>query len=212
LESIDKIVADLRARRDTEVCGEEVADHEGESTDDKPPQAIRILGCPACDRGDRIALEMLETLLKKDRWQVELTAPDTLTAELLEQVAEKKPPLICIAAIPPGGVAHARYLCKRLRARFPDLRIIVCSWGRRTRRRSNPVRLFGAGAETVTTTLLETRRQLASLFPVIAHAEAVRDTASRASSGSTRGSEELNGSERSRRVRDREIAARLASS
>ena len=82
---------------------------------------VRILGCPAHDGADQAALEMLENLLDPARWSLELVAPDTLTAELLELVAEKKPALVCIAATPPGGLAHTRYLCKRLRARFPEL-------------------------------------------------------------------------------------------
>ena len=37
--------------------------------------------------------------------------------------------MICIAAVPPGGLAQTRYLCKRLRARFPNLKIAVGRWG-----------------------------------------------------------------------------------
>jgi hypothetical protein len=33
--------------------------------------------------------------------------------------------IVCIAALPPGGLTHARYLCKRLRARFPQRSIIL---------------------------------------------------------------------------------------
>ena len=72
---------------------------------------------------------MLEKLIDPDRWRMKLIAPQTLSSELLEMVALEEPDLICIAAIPPGGRAHTRYLCKRLHARFPDLRIIVGRWG-----------------------------------------------------------------------------------
>ena len=30
--------------------------------------------------------------------------------------------------MPPGGLAQARYLCKRLRAGVPDIRIVVGRW------------------------------------------------------------------------------------
>jgi predicted PurR-regulated permease PerM len=93
--------------------------------------AIAIIGCPAHDAADHLALEMLQQVLDPARWDLELIAPETLTAELLDLVGQRKPALVCIAAIPPGGLAHTRYLCKRLRSRFPDLRILVGRWGLR---------------------------------------------------------------------------------
>jgi hypoxanthine phosphoribosyltransferase len=33
--------------------------------------------------------------------------------------------VVCIVALPPGGLTHARYLCKRLRTRFPRRSIIL---------------------------------------------------------------------------------------
>jgi hypothetical protein len=100
----------------------------------QPPPAqsgpsIPIFACPAHDAEDRVALEMLQHLLDPTRWDVELIAPDTLTGELLDLVAERRPGAVCIGAVPPGGLAHTRYLCKRLRSRFPDLKILVGRWG-----------------------------------------------------------------------------------
>jgi hypothetical protein len=130
---------------------------------------VIIFGCPARDALDRLGLEMLQKLLDPLHWRMELTAGQTLTAELLELVAQKKPALVCIAAIPPGGLAHIRYLCKRLRARFPELRIIVGRWGQEAGAKESTALLEEAGALAVTTTLLETRQQLATLLPVLKH-------------------------------------------
>jgi hypothetical protein len=102
------------------------------NTPDKSPSStnpVPIFGCAAHDAEDRVSLEMLATLLDPDKWQLQQIAEGTLTAELLELVANQNPPLVCIAAIPPGGLAHTRYLCKRLRARFPDIKILVGRWG-----------------------------------------------------------------------------------
>ena len=93
----------------------------------EPP--IPIFGCPAHDAEDRAALEMLQHVLDPERWDVDVIAPNTLTAELLDRVDERRPAAVCIAAIPPGGLAHTRYLCKRLRSRFPELKILVGRWG-----------------------------------------------------------------------------------
>ena len=32
--------------------------------------------------------------------------------------------------LPPGGLVQARYLCRRLRRQFKDLKIVVGYWGR----------------------------------------------------------------------------------
>jgi len=132
-----------------------------------PQPAILVFGCPARDLADQAALEMLESLLDPVRWRMELIAPETLTAELVEMVAQKEPALVCIATIPPGGQAHTRYLCKRLRARFPDLRIIVGRWGQEPAT-ADAASFREAGALGAATTLLETRQQLMSLLPVLA--------------------------------------------
>ena len=88
----------------------------------------RILACAARDAEDEVALEMLAHLLGPSRWDVGLLGPETLTAELLDMVARRRPAAVCIAAVPPGGLAHTRYLCKRLRSRFPELKILVGRW------------------------------------------------------------------------------------
>ena len=169
--SIREIVEDLGERRDmANDADTETAAGERIRQSDQPAQ-VRVLGCPAHDGADQAALEMLQNLLDPARWSLELVAPDTLTAELLELVAEKEPGLVCIAATPPGGLAHTRYLCKRLRAKFPELRIVVCRWGPRASAASSPGQLEEAGADAITTTLLETRQQLASLLPVLAQSQ-----------------------------------------
>ena len=172
--SIREIVEDLGDRRITDNDGEKDASEDEAIGQEQQPEAVRILGCPAHDGADQAALEMLQNLLDPARWNLELVAPDTLTAELLDLVAEKKPALVCIAATPPGGLAHTRYLCKRLRARFPELRILVCRWGPRGSTPSGPGQLEEAGADSIATTLLETRQQLASLLPVLTQSDSRR--------------------------------------
>jgi hypothetical protein len=83
-------------------------------------------------------------------------------------VANEEPDVICIAAIPPGGRAHTRYLCKRLHARFPDLRIIVGRWAASTIDDTTKDELGKAGVTAISTTLLETRQTLQSFFPLLA--------------------------------------------
>lgn len=129
---------------------------------------LRVLACPARDQADRLALEMLRQLLDPAKWVVEIAAVETLTTDLVGQVAEQAPSLVCIGALPPGGLAHARYLCKKLRARFPEVKIIVGRWGLTSGVEANREQFQEAGADLTATTMLETRSQLNSLQPILA--------------------------------------------
>jgi predicted PurR-regulated permease PerM len=167
VQSIREIALDLG---DILACPDEASEApEGPSSAADSPLARPgvIFGCPARDDVDLAGLEMLEKLVDPDRWRMKLIAPQTLSSELLEMVALESPDLICIAAIPPGGRAQTRYLCKRLRARFPDLRIIVGRWSVSPADDTSREELEKAGAICVSATLLETRRQLQSLFNLL---------------------------------------------
>ena len=48
------------------------------------------------------------------------------TAEMLSQAAELNPGVVCISALPPFAVNHARALYTKLRTQSPDLHIVVC--------------------------------------------------------------------------------------
>jgi hypothetical protein len=86
---------------------------------------------------------------------MEVLADEALTSEVVDQVAERRPALICIVSLPPGGLAQTRYLCKRLRVRFPDTRILVGRLGIETVNHRDV--LLAAGADKVGTTMIETR-------------------------------------------------------
>src|SRR5262249_38463602 len=132
---------------------------------------VPILGCPARDQADFLGLEMLRQLLGPARWDMEIVAADVLTAEMLQRVAEHDPAVVCIGALPPGGLAHTPYLWKRLRARFPDVKIVVGRWGLKGNVEQNREQLREVGADLVATTLLETRDQLNAWFPVLTQQE-----------------------------------------
>jgi len=65
--------------------------------------------------------------------------------------------IVVLSAVPPGGVAQARYLCKRLRAAVPDVRIIVARLGVGDNAEAVQPALLSAGADAVGTSLVETR-------------------------------------------------------
>lgn len=124
---------------------------------------LRILGCPAHDEADELVLLMIRQLLDSTRYEVEIVSDAMLTAEVVDRIGEKSPAVIFIAALAPGGLAQTRYLCKRLRARFPNLKIAVGRWGTEIDD-SNSMLL--AGADKVGTTMVEIREQIIQLCQI----------------------------------------------
>jgi predicted PurR-regulated permease PerM len=137
---------------------------------------VRVLACPARDQLDRAAVELFALSLDPRKWEVQVTAVETLTSELLRQVEEEQPAVVCIGSLPPGGLAHTRYLCKRLRAKFPALKIVVGRWGQTVEAKdakdgeSEPFAV--AGADEVDLTLAETKQILQSWHPVLSASSA----------------------------------------
>ena len=72
---------------------------------------------------------------------------------VLERVAELGPQAVYVSALPPAAVLHASFLCKRLRPRFPDLKIVVALWHAQGDVEKGRARLLAAGASEVVVTL-----------------------------------------------------------
>jgi predicted PurR-regulated permease PerM len=166
LQAMREILEDLGERREVVTQAEEVT-HAADRGNASATIPLRVLACPARDQADRLALEMLRQLLDPAKWVMEIAAVEMMTADLVTQVAEQPPALVCIGALPPGGLAHARYLCKKLRARFPEVKIIVGRWGLTGGAEANRDQFQDAGADLTATTMLETRSQLNSLLPIL---------------------------------------------
>jgi predicted PurR-regulated permease PerM len=125
------------------------------SPDDK--KRALVVGCPAHHEADELALHMFAQMLDPTICRVEIFPSGTLSAEVVEKVGAMRPAVVCIAALPPAGAAQVRYLCKRLRAQYADLKLIVGRWGQSENVEAVVQRLREAGADFVGTTLLETR-------------------------------------------------------
>ncbi len=178
LRATREIVEDLGERQTAAAA---LAEEEGS----KAPSSckVRILGCPGHDDADALALEMLRQLLDPARWEMEVLSIDMLSAESVAQAGDKEPAVVCIGALPPGGLAHTRYLCKRLRLRLPAARIVVGRWGLKDDLEQNQEQLREAGADRVETTLLETRTHLSTWLPVLTPEETKRCASDAVSDG-----------------------------
>jgi predicted PurR-regulated permease PerM len=165
-----EILEDLSERKATAAA--EKAETADQRNEEPGHSRVRVFGCPGHDELDALALEMLRQILDPARWQMEVLSEDMLAAELVTLAGEKEPPVVCIGALPPGGLAHSRYLCKRLRARLPEARIVVGRWGLNDNVEQNRQQLQDAGADQMDTTLLDTRKHLRAWLPVLTHEEA----------------------------------------
>jgi len=130
-------------------------------------ESLPILGYPARDAEDRLALELLAQILDPRDWTMRFAAPDTLVSELLEDVEANPTAIICIGSLVPGGMAHTRYVCRKLLARYPDIRIVVGRWGLKERVEETVAQLRDVGATSVGTTLAETSNQIDTWLPIL---------------------------------------------
>jgi len=121
---------------------------------------ILILGCPARDEADALALEMVRRGLDSTRYRMEVSGTGMLTAEVVAWVERHRPALVCIGAVAPGGLSQVRHLCKRLRSQCPELKIVVGRWGLHDEKDVDREHLLAAEADYVETTVLDTRRAL----------------------------------------------------
>ncbi|HEV8584302.1 MAG TPA: AI-2E family transporter [Methylomirabilota bacterium] len=122
--------------------------------------ALVGLACPARDEIDAAALRVLASRVAADGVRLHVLAPGLLAAEVVEQVAASVPGVVVVGSLAPGGRAHARYVFKRLRARFPDLPLVAACWGAAHEADRACAELIEAGATEVATTLREARERI----------------------------------------------------
>jgi predicted PurR-regulated permease PerM/CheY-like chemotaxis protein len=122
--------------------------------------SLRALACPARDDVDAAALRLLAGRVRPDGVRLELVDPGTLTAEVLERVATSEPGVVVVASLAQPGLAHVRYVLKRLRARFPDLPLVAACWSPADDAEAACAALLDAGASDIATTLGEARERI----------------------------------------------------
>jgi hypothetical protein len=124
------LVEDITERAENLIAGD---NSPREKRDDDPQNTQRaknngqadVLCVPARDEADEIAALMLEQLLNKRGISATVLSCAGLLGECIQEVDKRRPRVVCVAAVPPFGYVHARYLCRRLRERFPELKVVA---------------------------------------------------------------------------------------
>jgi len=84
---------------------------------------------PAKDKPDEIAGIMLGQILAQRMVSVRSLSAGALTSDSLEALASGAVNVVCISVMPPTNLRRTRYVCKKLRSRFPGMKLVIGYWG-----------------------------------------------------------------------------------
>jgi predicted PurR-regulated permease PerM len=125
--------------------------------------AVHIVCLPAHDEGDEIANLMLTQLLEHRGYCTHLISPNALASEMMQQVEKLDADVITVSALPPAAVGHARYLCKRVQAKFASKSMAVGLWNFRGDLGKARDRITCVASVALVTTLHEMQEQIDQL-------------------------------------------------
>jgi predicted PurR-regulated permease PerM len=134
----EKIKIAVRAASETERAAKE--DIPAEAPQGAMPQrprlpkdcTVSLVALPAHDEADEIVGIMLAELLKLRGYSATAVSHNALTSEMLGEVDRQHADIVCLSALPPAAVMHARYLCKRLQERFAEIALVIGLWTMKT--------------------------------------------------------------------------------
>jgi len=159
--TVEELAEDLvhelgeQARKQSEESSESEADGEKHK---KLAADAPVLCVSLRDEADETCGRMLSELLALEGISMELLSHELLAGEVVAKVDAVPGAIVVISILPPISQRETRLLWKRLRARFPDLPIIVGCWHSAEARplfgrieRDGPSRLVTTLAEAATT-------------------------------------------------------------
>ena len=124
------------------------------------PLSVRMLIVPVKTDGDEMAGKMLAHLLELGGVGSEVVSARALAHEALDLIAERKVDLVCLSALRPFAVMQARYLAKRIRARFPQVKIVIGLWDGKKSSEAARNNLESAKPDWIVNTLAEAISQV----------------------------------------------------
>jgi predicted PurR-regulated permease PerM len=89
--------------------------------------AVKIMCLPVRDETDELAAMMAAQVFEGERVQA-IAMQARRIDEILAAVAQEKPDVVLLSALPPFGLARSHRIYRSLRARNPQLRIMIGIW------------------------------------------------------------------------------------
>jgi len=123
-------------------------------------ETASILCLPARDEADEIVAMMLAQVLEQSCCKARHVPVAALASEMVEIVQKYDAKMVCISALPPSALAHARYLCKRVRGRVKDVPVVIGLWGTKVDTKKALARLACSETDKVVRSLSEARSQI----------------------------------------------------
>jgi hypothetical protein len=130
------------------------------------PSTARVICVAANDQADDITASMLFQIVEQAGYPCTYLPAVDSAIEVSDLLSVHPDDIVCICALPPFALLHARTLSKRLRTRFPGLKIIVGIWNASEGGPRVEERLGKAFADTVVTTLKAAVTELQTLTKV----------------------------------------------
>jgi hypothetical protein len=90
-------------------------------------ELLEVVCIPARDDADEVVAMLLSQLLARLGHNSQ-SIPLASSTEILRRVGELNPRVVCISALPPFAVGHARALYASLKAHPSDFEVVVCLW------------------------------------------------------------------------------------
>ena len=90
--------------------------------------SARVLCIPLRDEADELASHMLVQILNGEGFEATAAVAESLTSEIVDQIAESESDIVVISVLPPIAPRGARLVWRRIRDRYPDLPIVVGFW------------------------------------------------------------------------------------
>jgi hypothetical protein len=166
MESLKEMIQDRGERQQEMQAKEDTADApevggDSSNVDETNSSRFCILSLPARSEADEIAAMMLAQVLETKGCDVQSISVMSLAGDDLAD--QNSADVICVSATPPAAVMHARYLCKRLRGRLPEVKLVVGLWDAQGDLNKARERI-GCGA-IVVATLADAQEQIRLLIP-----------------------------------------------
>jgi hypothetical protein len=89
----------------------------------------RVLCIPAIDEADEITASMLAQLLKRHGIPAIAFPIGETIHSMFAHIEPQSQDVICLSALPPFAFAQARTSARRLKMKFPKVRVVVGVWG-----------------------------------------------------------------------------------
>lgn len=110
---------------------------------------------PARAYRDELAGKMLVQLMTQNGHNARNASSKMMSGDLVAWIRDSGAETVFISVVPPSTTIHARYLCAKLRAHLPSVKIIVGLWGNTEKANETFKALKDSGADDVVVSLKE---------------------------------------------------------